>query len=95
VVGCLITKPSDGTWMLTRSTDLVRTGNPQPASGEKEAAEKMPLGDDTYELLVSAAYKPELVKGHKVEVRGFLIRRPTVNRLNITSLDALHPSCGE
>ena len=95
VVGCLVTNPSDGAWRLTHSTDLVRTGNPQPAAGEKEAAEKLPLGDDTYGLLVSAAYKPELLKGHKVEVRGFLIRRPAENRLNITSLDTLHPSCGE
>jgi mono/diheme cytochrome c family protein len=95
VVGCLVTNPSDGAWRLTHSTDLVRTGNPQPAAGEKEAAEKLPLGDDAYGLLVSAAYKPELVKGHKVEVRGFLIRRPPENRLNITSLDTLNPSCGE
>jgi mono/diheme cytochrome c family protein len=94
VVGCLVTNPSGGAWMLTHSTDLVRTGNPQPADGEKEAAEKLPLGDDTYGLLVSAAYKPELVKGHKVEARGFLIRRPKENRLNITSLETLDPSCG-
>ena len=95
VVGCLVTNAFDGAWRLTNATDLVRTGNPQPAAGEKEAAEKLPLGEDTYSLLVSAAYKPELAKGHKVEVRGFLIRRPTENRINITSLDPLQPSCGE
>ena len=95
VVGCLVTNPPDGAWRLTRSTDLVRTGNPQPAAGEKEAAEKLSLGESTYSLLVSAAYKPELAKGYKVEVRGFLIRRPTENRINITSLDPLQPSCGE
>ena len=95
VVGCLAVNPSDGAWRLTHSTNLVRTGNPQPAAGEKEAAEKLPLGDGTYSLLVSAAYKPELAKGHKVEVRGFLIRRPTENRINITSLEPLQPSCGE
>ena len=27
------TNPSDGAWMLTHSTDPVRTGNPQPADG--------------------------------------------------------------
>ena len=95
VVGCLGTNPSDAAWMLTHSTDPVRTGNPQPAAGEREAAEGLALGPGTYRLLVSAAYTPEPLKGHKVEVRGFLIRRPTENRLNITSLETLDPSCGE
>jgi mono/diheme cytochrome c family protein len=95
VVACLTTNPSDGAWMLAHSTDPVRTGNPQPAAGEREAAEGWPLGPGTFRLLVSAAYKPELLKGHKVEARGFLIRRPTENRLNITSLETLDPSCGE
>ena len=95
VVGCLTANPSDAAWMLTHSTEPVRTGNPQPATGEREAAEALPLGRSTYRLLVSAAYAPQAVKGHKVEVRGFLIRRPTENRLNITSLETLDPSCGE
>jgi hypothetical protein len=81
--------------MLTHSSDPVRTGNPQPAAGEREAAEAWPLGPATYRLLVSAAYKPETHEGHKVEVRGFLIRRPTEPRLNITSIETLDPSCGE
>jgi mono/diheme cytochrome c family protein len=93
VVGCLTN--SDGAWLLTHSTEPVRTGNPQPAAGEKEASQSLPLGPRTYRLLVSAAYKPELSKGHKAEVRGFLIRRPTELRLNITSLESLDPSCGE
>ncbi len=95
VVGCLDTNASDGAWMLLNSTDPVRTGNPQPAAGEQEAAESWPLGPRTYRLLVSAAYKPETYKRHKVEVRGFLIRRPDETRLNITSLETLDPGCGE
>jgi mono/diheme cytochrome c family protein len=93
VVGCLAN--SGGAWLLTNATEPVRTGNPQPAAGEKEASQGLPLGPQTYRLLVSAAYKPELYKGHKAEVRGFLIRRPTELRLNITSLESLDPSCGE
>ena len=95
VVGCLGTNPSEAAWMLTHSTDLARTGNPQPGAGEKEGAEGLPLGSNTYHLMVSAAYKPEIHKGHKIEVRGFLIRRPTEIRINITSLETLAPSCGE
>jgi mono/diheme cytochrome c family protein len=95
VVGCLTTNKTDGAWMLMHSSDPVRTGNPQPAAGEREAAGTWPLGAGTYRLLVSAAYKPEPLKGHRVEARGFLIRRPAENRLNITSLESLDPSCGE
>jgi len=95
VVGCLTADPSDATWMLTNSTDPIRTGNPQPVPGEREASEGLPLGPRTYKLMVSAAYNPDPLKGHKVEVRGFLIRRPTETRLNITSLETLDPSCGE
>jgi hypothetical protein len=94
VIGCL-TNSSDGAWMLAHATDPIRTGNPQPAAGEREAVEGSPLGPGTFRLLVSAAYAPEALKGHKVEVRGFLIRRPTENRLNITSLQTLDSSCGE
>jgi mono/diheme cytochrome c family protein len=95
VVGCLEPNSSNSAWSLTRSTDPARTGNPQPAADEKERAEDLPLGSMTYHLLVSAAYKPEIHKGHRVEVRGFLIRRPTDTRINITSLETLAPSCGE
>lgn len=95
VVGCLTTNPADGAWILTHAIDPVRTGNPQPAAGEREAAQAWPLGPQTYRLLVSAAYAPGPLKGHRVEVRGFLIRRPAETRLNITSLETLDPSCGE
>ena len=95
VAGCLTTNPKDGAWMLTHAIDPVRTGNPQPAAGEREAAQAWPLGPQTYRLLVSAAYAPAPLKGHRVEVRGFLIRRPTETRLNITSLESLDPVCGE
>ena len=95
VVGCLTTNPTNGVWMLTHAIDPVRTGNPQPEAGEREAAQAWPLGSQTYRLLVSAAYTPGPLKGHRVEVRGFLIRRPAETRLNITSLETLDPSCGE
>ena len=95
VVGCLTQNASDAAWMLTKSTEPVRTGNPQPAEGELATSGTLALGPLTYRLLTSAAYKPEIHSGHRVEVRGFLIRRPTETRLNITSLQTLDPGCGE
>jgi hypothetical protein len=94
VVGCLT--QSDRAWLLTNTAEPARSGNPQPSAEEKAAAANMPLGSETFDLMVSAAYSPERSKGHKVEVRGFLIRRPapTLNRINITSLESLQSTCG-
>lgn len=93
VVGCL--KSEAGVWTLTAATEPTRTGNPQPAAGEREESQGWRLGGTTYRLLVSAAYRPEPLNGHRVEVRGFLIRRPSELRINISSLESLDPSCGE
>ena len=93
VVGCLRTNA--GVWTLTGATEPARTGNPQPVAGEREESQGWRLGAATYHLLVSAAYKPDSLTGHRVEVRGFLIRRPSEVRINISSLESLDPSCGE
>lgn len=95
VVGCLTQNQSDNTWMLTHASDPARTGDPQPAVADREAAGQIPLGSVTFRLLVSAAYSPAQYTGHRVEVRGFLIRRQPESRINITSLETLNPSCGE
>ena len=92
VVGCL--SQSDQSWLLTNTTEPVRTGDPQPTADDRKAAEGVPLGSEIFDLMVSAAYSPDRVKGHKVEVRGLLIRRPAMSRINITSLETLHPTCG-
>ena len=93
VVGCL--SQSEQGWLLTNTTDPLRTGDPQPTADDRKAAEGIALGSESFDLMVSAAYSPERVKGHKVEVRGLLIRRATLmSRINITSLETLHPTCG-
>ena len=94
VVGCLAPN-SAGAWTLTDASEPARTGNPQPAAGEREESQGWRLGGATYRLLISAAYTPEPLKGHRVEVRGFLIRRPSELRINISSLETLAPTCGE
>ena len=95
VVGCLTPNPSDNAWMLMNASEPVRTGDPQPAAGDLDAVRQIPLGHVTFRLLVSAAYSPGKFSGHRVEVRGFLIRRQPESRINITSLETLNPICGE
>ena len=93
VVGCLTQNQSDNTWMLTNASEPVRSGDPQPTAADRAAAAQLPLGSVVFRLLVSAAYSPGQYTGHRVEVRGFLIRRQPESRINITSLESLHPSC--
>ena len=95
VVGCLTPNPSDGAWMLTKATDPARTGDPQPTAEDRQTPRQPELGSTTFRLMISAAYSPAQHGGHRVEVRGFLIRRQPESRINITSLETLEPSCGE
>ncbi|RPI56832.1 MAG: cytochrome c [Acidobacteria bacterium] len=91
VVGCLTQRSH--AWIVTNATEPVRTGSPQPEAGEVVASEAVPSGTGTFELLSSAAYTPSKFAGRIVEVRGFLIRRPTDSRINVTSLETAGPEC--
>ncbi len=91
VVGCL--GRSGDAWMLTNATDPVRTGDPQPPAGELAEPRSTLTGTGTFRLLISPAYTPANNDGRGVEVRGFLIRRPNEDRINITSIETVGPSC--
>lgn len=91
VVGCL-GRRDDG-WHLTNTSDPVRTGHPQPDPEELAAARTVSPGTNAFGLMVSPAYAPERHDGRIVEARGFLIRRPNDNRINVTSLEGLGAAC--
>jgi S-disulfanyl-L-cysteine oxidoreductase SoxD len=91
VVGCL-NRRDDG-WVLTKTTEPVRTGDPRPAAGEVLAERTTLTGAATFGLMVSPAYAPINHSDRIVEVRGFLIRRPNEDRINITSIETVGPSC--
>jgi S-disulfanyl-L-cysteine oxidoreductase SoxD len=92
VVGCLGRR--DDAWHLTNTSDPVRTGHPQPDPEELAAARTVSTGTSAFQLMVSASYSPGLHDGRVVEVRGFLIRRPNDNRINVTSLETVGAACG-
>ena len=90
VSGCL--RESGGTWTLTSATDPSRSRTPDLTPEDLQAGGANPLGSGTFRLLEALAYKPGPNKDHKVMVKGLLIRRPD-NRINVTSLEAVAPSC--
>jgi len=90
VVGCLTAGPQH-TWLLTRASDPVVPASTAPAS--TPAADAKPLGAQTFHLLDAMAYAPEAHAGHKLHVRGLLIKLPGEQRITISAFDDVSGSC--
>lgn len=92
-VGCL--ERGDGAdWVLARATRAVRTTDPSDSSPEALAAlAGRPLGTRTFELM--AVYPdPAAHAGHVMEAKGFLIRSPDGDRINVSALGMVADACG-
>ena len=93
VVGCLAQR-SDKSWALIRATNPIRTRNPSNVTAQElKAQEATPLGAQTFGLLDPAVYQPDAHKGYKVLAKGFLIRTPEQDRLNLTALQRTGLGC--
>jgi mono/diheme cytochrome c family protein len=90
VVGCFTEGPRQ-TWLLTRASEPVATTPARPAP----ATDARPLGDGTIQLLDARAYAPEGHRGHKMHVRGLLIRLADEQRMTISSLETVAATCDE
>jgi len=90
VVGCLTAGPQN-TWLLTTASEPVVAAAATPPS--TSAAAPIPLGAGTFHLLDALAYAPDTHKGHKMYVRGLLIKVPGDERLTISAFEMVSPSC--
>jgi S-disulfanyl-L-cysteine oxidoreductase SoxD len=91
VVGCLTAGPQH-TWMLTRaSAPVVPAAAASPPS--TAAATTTPLGAQTFQLVDAMAYSPDDHQGHKMYVRGLLIKLPGEQRMTISTFEMVSPSC--
>jgi len=94
VVGCLAAGPQH-TWMLTRASEpVVAVPAPSAAPSTLTAAAK-PLGTQMFHLLDAMAYAPDGHQGQKMYVRGLLIKLPGEQRMTISALEMLSPTCRE
>ena len=92
VVGCL-TQGADDSWILTHSTAAVRTRDPSDSTADElMALEAQPLGTQTFTLM-NAYPDPAPHAGHKMEAKGFLIRGPDGDRINVSALGMVAPVC--
>src|SRR5262245_1277854 len=90
VVGCLTGGPG-GTWMLTKASEPVAVA---PGASTADAGAKSP-GAQTFHLLDALAYAPATHRGHTIAVRGLLIRLPDEQRLTISALETVSPTCAQ
>src|SRR5438067_2615071 len=90
VVGCL-TAAAQHTWMLTNATEPVVTVPSAPTASTTGTTK--PLGTQTYHLIDALAYAPADHKDQKIYVRGLLIKLPDEQRLTISALETVSPTC--
>ena len=94
VVGCLSQSASNA-WIVTNATEPTQgtTGWSKPE--EVKAAEATALGIRQFPLIGLVELSPAEHKGHKVVVKGMLIKDAGTSRLNVTSLMTAAVTCGK
>ena len=97
VVGCLATG-SDSDWVVTDGSEPIRTREPAASEGAALLlTPAMPLGDKEFELMYVFP-DPAAYEGHRVEAKGFLIRRDGLGEtdaINVTTVASLAPACSQ
>ena len=92
VVGCLAR--DDRAWIVTDGSQPIRTRDPDASTGDTLALTRsMPLGGATFELMYVFP-DPDPYEGHRVEAKGFLIRREdSADAINVTTVASLDAAC--
>ena len=93
VAGCLAQGP-DGAWTVTNGSEPVRTRNPGASSDDElKAAKQTALGKHVFHLMDTDTIPKIPGKGNTVLAKGFLIRQPEGDRINLTALQTLDSNC--
>ena len=93
VVGCL-GKDDQNHWVLRKASEPVRTRIPRdPTESETAADLSRKGGEHEFHFLDTYEFASEFQAGRWMQAKGFLIRSPGNDRLNLTWLKVLRPSC--
>jgi hypothetical protein len=95
-VGCLRFKAIS--WMLSYATSPVRTTMPDLSTpDEVKAAKVTTLGLREYRLAdfgyLGRNFDPEILEGHRILVKGYIIRQPEFERISVTSVTDVGADC--
>ena len=93
VVGCLSQTGAD--WILANATDPAASTTSFTTPEAVKAAAEKPLGTQQYRLLGTSPFSPERHKGHKMAVKGLLIKSGSDTRINLTSFQMLAETCAK
>jgi len=95
ITGCLVQNAS-GVWSIVKATEPVRTRAPEESSAaELKALESKPSAENSFRLLDTTVVGGDPPKNRYVEAKGFLIRKPGDDSINLTSLQAFGGACGQ
>jgi quinoprotein glucose dehydrogenase len=89
-VGCLTPGPGNA-WTLTRATEPTLTRDQPSTADDLRSAGAAPLGTLSFHLVSVSAFKPDSIRGRKVEAKGLVYRDGGDNRINLTSLQPAGP----
>ena len=93
VVGCL--SQTGANWVLTNASDPAASTTSFTTPEALKAAAEKPLGTQHYRLLGTSPFSPERHKGHKMAVKGLLIKSGSDSRINVTSFQMLAETCAK
>jgi hypothetical protein len=97
LVGCLEPGRTSG-WRLTNASEPTRTSvSKNSTAGEFATAQAKPLGHLEFRLTnleyVAPAFDPKDHVGQKIQLKGFLVRQPGNERVDITSMEVAGERC--
>ena len=88
---------SGSDWTLTTASDPVRARNTEEATAmELKAAGSKQLGTQTFELgnfFMLGSFDRGAHEGHKMLAKGALVRQDDGDRISLTALDSVAPTC--
>jgi hypothetical protein len=94
-VGCLAEGPNR-TWTLTNAAEPVKAGRAGFSRPEEvKAAEGRGLGTQQLRLIGMTEMNPGPHRGHKVLVKGLLIKAADGSLINVTSIKTVGDPCGK
>ena len=94
VVGCLAEGPNK-TYVLTDATDPVKSEQASTTKAALDAAKVKPLGTQRYVIIGATEWDPASHKGHKMVVKGLMIKDVKETRLNVTSFQMVDSTCAK
>ena len=94
-IGCLAEAPNR-TWTLTNAAAPAQSGRAGFSRPEEvKAAEGRGLGSQQFRLIGLTEMNPGPHRGHRVLVKGLLIKDSGGDRINVTSLKTVGEQCGK